>query len=349
MSSRTLKDIVRAQINHDETDFVPYSLLLEKSAVEKLDQYYESTCWKEDNVESVYITREGFDTWDTFICYDPSHPEKKRDAFGSEWTYTDNIIHLDKPGLEGIKYENYKWPTIDDFLNQEKWERFKQECRENSGKYLVGRNGAGPFELSWRMMGVENALEACVADEDLYEDIVEHITVLMEQFIDECVKLPVDAILFGDDWCDQRGCTMGPDRWRRFFKPRLARMYDRIHKAGRKAITHVCGSVAVLVPELIEIGLDVLESVQPEAAEMNPYELKRRFGKDMTFWGCLGCQNIVTFGTPEELKSEIRRLRMEMSRGGGYILAPAKPLNHTVQTENLVAIYETFIEENYKI
>lgn len=107
--------------------------------------------------------------------------------------------------------------------------------------------------------------------------------------------------------------------------------------------SHSCGSVAAIVPDLIEIGLDVLESVQPEAADMNPYELKRRFGRDICFWGCLGSQSTIPFGTPASIQAEVARLKREMSRGGGYILAPAKPLQPETPTENAVAIVEAFI------
>lgn len=107
--------------------------------------------------------------------------------------------------------------------------------------------------------------------------------------------------------------------------------------------SHSCGSVAAIVPDLIEIGLDVLESVQPEAADMNPYELKRRFGRDICFWGCLGSQSTIPFGTPASIQAEVARLKREMPRGGGYILAPAKPLQPETPTENAVAIVEAFI------
>ena len=96
--------------------------------------------------------------------------------------------------------------------------------------------------------------------------------------------------------------------------------------------------------DIIEIELDVLESVQPEAAGMNPYELKRKWGDKITFWGGLGTQSTIPFSAPGEIRGEIRRLRSEMSRGGGYILAPAKPLRPETPTANAVAVVEEFLE-----
>ena len=118
-------------------------------------------------------------------------------------------------------------------------------------------------------------------------DIIEHL-----------LQIPVDGIMFGDDWGYQRGVILGARRWRQFLKPHLARMYARVHEAGKYVLTHCCGSIEEILPDLIEIGLDVYQSVQPEAANSNPYKLKRTYGRQMTFWGGLGSQSTIPFGTP---------------------------------------------------
>ena len=103
---------------------------------------------------------------------------------------------------------------------------------------------------------------------------------------------------------------------------------------------------------MIEIGLDVLESVQPEARGMNPYELKAQFGDRITFWGGLGSQTIIPFGTPVQLREEIHKLASTMRKGGGYILAGAKLLQPETPTKNAAAILEEFIalgEENKQL
>jgi uroporphyrinogen decarboxylase len=157
--------------------------------------------------------------------------------------------------------------------------------------------------------------------------------------------LPVDAIRFGDDWGDQRGILLGPERWRKFMKERYARIYAAVHAQGKIVITHCCGSVVDLIPDLIEIGLDVLESCQPEARGMDPYELKRRWGDKLTFWGCLGSQSTIPFGTPAQIRAEVRHLCEAMGRGGGYILAPAKSLQPETPTANAAAVVEAFTEQ----
>ena len=97
------------------------------------------------------------------------------------------------------------------------------------------------------------------------------------------LEFEVDGVILDGDWGDQRGIMLGPERWRRFIKPRLARLYERIRRAGKYTLHHSCGNVRDVIPDLIEIGLDVLQSVQPEA--MDPHELKREFGKDLCLLG----------------------------------------------------------------
>jgi uroporphyrinogen decarboxylase len=180
---------------------------------------------------------------------------------------------------------------------------------------------------------------------DFFAEALDRLTELYLQFVDYTCELPVDAVLFGDDWGDQRGVIIGPKRWRTFLKPRWAEIYAAVHRHGKIVMHHSCGSVASIMPDLIEIGIDVLESVQPEAAGMNPYELKKKWGDKITFWGCLGSQTTIPFGTPATIRAEIRRLKEEVGQGGGFILAPAKPLQIETPTENAAAVFEAFIEE----
>jgi uroporphyrinogen decarboxylase len=129
-------------------------------------------------------------------------------------------------------------------------------------------------------------------------------------------------------------------------KPRWARVYAAVHARGKKVISHCCGSIADIIPDAIEIGLDVLESVQPEAAGMNPYELKRKWGDRLVFWGGLGTQRTIAFAAPEAIRSEVAHLCREMGRGGGYILAPSKALQPGTPVENAAAVLEAFTRQD---
>lgn len=332
------RDVVLAQLNHQETEQVPYTVSFEPPVEKRLTEHYGTEAWIYSVEPYVYMAG-CFDSWNTMRRIGG---RQAVDAYGSLWTLTDDIAHVDVPVLENTPYQTYTYPSLESFYSPQKAKVLQRAFQRHKDSFRVCHIGAGPYELSWRLLGMENALIAMCTDEDMYTDILDHTTELLLQFIDQAAALPVDAIMIGDDWCDQRGVMFGAERWRKLFKPRYAKLYARIHKYGFKTINHVCGSVAPLIGDLIEIGLDVLESVQPEAAGMNPFELKKQYGKQLCFWGGLGCQSSVTFSTPDALRKEIATLRSEMARGGGYILAPAKTINDTVSTDNAVAILEEF-------
>jgi uroporphyrinogen decarboxylase len=177
---------------------------------------------------------------------------------------------------------------------------------------------------------------------DFYAALLDGILDIHLQLVERLIVLPVDGILLSDDWGEQRGVIMGPRLWRQFIKPRAARFNAAVHAGGKWTFQHCCGNVTDILPEIIEIGLDVLESVQPEA--MDVYALKRRFGRELRLWGGLGTQRLIPFGTPAEIRAEVARLRSELGREGGYILAPAKPLMEEVPTENAAAVLEAFTQ-----
>lgn len=102
----------------------------------------------------------------------------------------------------------------------------------------------------------------------------------------------------------------------------------------------------LILPDVIEIGLDVYQSVQPEAKNNNPYELKQKYGDKITFWGGLGSQKMIPYGPPVEIKAEVKRLCAEMGKGGGYILGPAKEIQPQTPDENIAAVVEAFIEQS---
>jgi uroporphyrinogen decarboxylase len=109
------------------------------------------------------------------------------------------------------------------------------------------------------------------------------------------------------------------------------------------SILHVCGNAEPALPDLIECGLDCLQSLQPEA--MDVYALKKNYGKDLRLWGGLGSQSVLPFGKPDEVKREIRKLKTEMGRGGGYVLSGAKALDvGDVPFANVVAYYEEALQ-----
>lgn len=337
----TPREIVFEQINHRDTAEIPYTLPYEEEVGARLDKYYGGADWRR-KLTPYIVQVSAVDT-------DPKTPLDAvyaKDGYGGIWRMDQRPWHLEKPPLAQPSFDGYAFPKPESFFRPEWKAKAPQTCRENAGSFLIGVLGWGLFERSWNLRGFENVLMDAIAEPDFFEEVLDRLMNLYLAFVEYTADLPVDGILFGDDWGDQRGVILGPERWRRFLKPRWAQIYKAVHAKGKIVMSHSCGSVAEIIPDLIEIGLDVLESIQPEAAGMNPYILKKKFGDKITFWGGLGSQSIIPFGTPAEIRHEVRRLCREMGKGGGYILAPAKPLQPETPTENAAALVQAFTKQS---
>jgi uroporphyrinogen decarboxylase len=331
------RDAVLAQIHHQDCAIVPYTLSFETAVGQRLDAHYGGPEWR--SRLTPYIVGVGAVDTDPKVAIDDKYV---RDGYGGIWRQDVRPWHLEKPPLAEPSFDGYAFPSAESFFRPEKKDKARKTCAEYQDSFRYGHLGWGLFERSWNLRGFENILMDAIAEPEFFEEVLDRLMSLYLRFVEYTVDLPIDGILFGDDWGDQRGVILGPERWRKFLKPRWAKIFEAVHQHGKIAMCHSCGSVADIIPDLIEIGLDVLESVQPEAAGMNPYELKKRWGDKITFWGCLGSQSIIPFGTPEAIREEVAHLKRDMSRGGGFILSPAKPLQIETPTANAVAIVEAF-------
>lgn len=335
----TPREIVLDAIAHQETPQVPYTFSFEEVVGAKLDAHYGSSAWR-DEIKQYIVWTSAVDT-DLKTVIDERFV---RDGYGGIWRQDCRPWHLEKPPLDQPEWGDYVFPSAQEFLRPDWKAEAVKTCEENQKSFMLANLGWGLFERSWNLRGFENALMDCITDPDFFGEMLDKLCALYLEFVEYTADLPVDGILFGDDWGDQRGNIVGPDRWRKLIKPRWARIYERVHHHGKIVMHHSCGSIAEILPDIIEIGVDVMESCQPEARGMNPFELKRKFGDKITFWGALGSQSTIPNGTPDELRTAIRRLKSEMSVDGGYILAPAKPLQPETPAENAAAILETFNE-----
>jgi uroporphyrinogen decarboxylase len=339
----TARELVLNQIRHVETRPVPYTLSFEAVVGERLDALYGTAEWRKRLVP--YMT--------TVLVLDCSLQKQTddglaRDAFGGIWRTDRRPFHQVKIPFEQPTFHGQAFPRTEVYLEEirnKKAEAIRM-IRETPDAFHVLRLGWGLFELSWAVRGFENALVDAATEPEFYEELIGRLSDIFLAMVIEFRDIPADAVMFGDDWGDQRGVILGPERWRRFEKPAWARIYREVHAQGKYVLSHCCGSVVDIMPDIVDMGMDVLESVQSEARGMDPYALKRTWGDRITFWGGLGSQSIIPFGTPEGLRCEIARLCKEMGKGGGYILAPAKGLQPDTPVENAASIVEAFTNQS---
>ncbi len=335
------RDRMLAQIAHEETDPIPAMIWFAPGLQQRLDEYYGGVTWRDRlpqyrfKCEPIQLSR----------C-EPLGPGRHRDVFGTVWRNDGLADHIERSPLPDPVLREGVIPTFESLVDPARI----AQCRDNLARHpdvlrIADSFGRGLYELSWVLRGFEQALTDALIEPVFYEELLDRLTDLFIKVTEVCVSLPVDAVSSGDDWGDQNGVTVGPDLWRRLFKPRYARIFAVVKAAGKKVIHHSCGSVADIMDDLVEIGVDVLNPIQPEPRGMNPYELKRRYGRNITLCGGLGTQHLLPFGTPAAIRQEVRRLCGELGRGGGFILQPAKALRDETPTENAVATFEAFVQE----
>jgi uroporphyrinogen decarboxylase len=200
------------------------------------------------------------------------------------------------------------------------------------------------FEVAWNMRSMELLLMDFVDRSDFATTLLDRITAKREVQAHRYAELGADVISVGDDVGTQRGMLMSPSMWRVWLKPRLARVIAaaRSIRADALIFYHSDGDVTPIIPDLIEIGVDILNPVQPEC--MDPAGLKRRYGEALSFWGTIGTQTTFPFGTAGDVRRAVK-LRVEtVGGGGGLFLAPTHTIEPEVPFENIVAFVEAVKE-----
>lgn len=334
----TAREIVRKRIAHEGTRETPYTIEFEPALLKKLTEHYGCEDWQEKLLKQYTVS---------FLTVDTVRLEKiddnfSRDALGAIWRMDKRPWHIEhnplaEPALNGFTFPTSEFFTAPILANKQRAiEKYNADCEH----YRIINMGWGIFEALWRLRGFENALADLLLEEDFCFEATSRITQLYVDMLRACAGVPADAYLFGDDWGDQRGVIMGAKTWRKYFKPCWAKIYEEVHRQGKTVVQHSCGSICDIYDDLIEIGMDTHESVQPEAHGMAPEIIKARYGGRLSFWGCLGSQGILTHGTPKEIGAEIFRLAKLFRESGGYVLAPAKPLPDEMPLEKAIAVIE---------
>lgn len=252
-----------------------------------------------------------------------------------------HFAHIESP-LRKIqdlaRLKEYPWPDLDQlyrFTNV----RSQVEQLHRQG-FAVAAFAGSVFEQSWYIRGMEQLMMDMLAAPEVAHYFFDRTAHFQQFAAAQFAKAGVDIIITGDDVAAQKSLLLRPETWREFLKPRLAETV-RVAKAANPAAAvfyHSDGNVEALIPELIEIGIDILNPVQPEC--MNPAALKRQYGDRLAFWGTVSVQRTMPFGTPAEVRAEVRARLREVGQGGGLILAPAHVLNPEVPWENIVAFFE---------
>lgn len=206
--------------------------------------------------------------------------------------------------------------------------------------WIVGVVVTTIFETAWALRGYERLLSDFALRPDLAEQILELPYRYHRYAAERLTQLGIDMLWLGDDVGAQRSMLISPAHWRRFLKPRLAELIASVKAINPrlKVAYHSDGNIYPIIPELIEIGVDVLNPIQP--ACLDAAQLKREFGERLCFWGSLDEQHTLPFGTPDDVRRQVAERLATLGRGGGLILGPTHHVQLDTPMENFWAMVE---------
>lgn len=297
-------------------------------------------------IDTLYVRIGAPDAWRLVIEQDNSFV----DEWGAVWRKPEGSLYFDPVDFPMASaslgdVERWPWPDPKDPGRTRGLREKAKRLREGTDKAIcLDTIGLGIFETAWMLRGIQNVLCDLMADQELAEAMFTKIADvkvgMYEQVLDEVGDL-VDVVFASDDLGTQRGPMMSPSVFRKMLKPHEARLFGAI-KARTKAklFCHSCGGIRPFIPDLIEIGLDILNPAQPFAHEMASTDLKREFGQNLSFWGAVDEQSVLPRGTPEQVREEVRTRIRELGKGGGYVLGPSHNVQGDVPPENIVAMYD---------
>ena len=208
--------------------------------------------------------------------------------------------------------------------------------------FIIGDVELTMFEMAWHMTGLQKFMTDMAMGEPYIEALLDRTMEFSIAIGRRLVELGVDGIWTGDDFGAQNGMMISPDMWRRLFKPRMAEVFRQFRAINPEVVVmyHCDGAIAPILDDLIEIGLDVFNPVQPDVPGHEPHELKARFGDRLSFWGAIDQQHLLPKGSPAEIDADVKAKIEALGSGGGYMVAPA----HILQGDTPVENVEAFIE-----
>ena len=230
--------------------------------------------------------------------------------------------------------DDWHAPILDDMDLQFKYA--EEDLKKYSGDFLVVMSGYnGIWEKTYDMMEIENFMYTLADDPDSIEKIFDIVTDYKVEIAKETVKRGFKIGHHGDDLGTQVSTFFSEETFCHFLKPRLKRLFDVYHDAGIPVQMHSCGKITPFIPHLIDIGLDILEPVQPV---MDLEFLQREYGKDLIFYGGIDTQDLLAFRSPDEIYEETLRVIDILGKDGGYICGPAQEIMDNVPPENVDAL-----------
>jgi len=327
------RDWIQNVLDHREGDAVPYNFMFSPPAERLAQEWYGMNL---EEALSLPIRMTGPKTIKPLYADPDEFGDTVADEFGVVWS-TSKIDRGSPVGLclPEADLSRYVFPDAADparFTDIGTW------CRRQEGHYRILWAG-DLWERATFMRGMEQILLDIIIHPLFVQSLLDHLTEYIIGTIRELtVRGTFECIALSDDYGTQQGMLMSPEHWCKMVKPCLARIYAFAKKHKLAVFHHSCGNITPIIDDLIELGLDILHPIQPEA--MDVFSLKKEYGRYVTFCGGVSTQRTLVSGNPDQVRAEVRKLKQSMSVGGGYILEPGITIQADIPRENLVAMID---------
>lgn len=364
----TPRERLFAALNHEQPDRVPLDLgslstTIETYPYEKLKTYLSletpTVTFVRDHVEpddyvlnlfsidTRYVRIGKPQSWNLELRPDNSYVDEWGVTFRKPKSslYFDPVppYPLAEATLKDI--ETYPWPDPHDpgrtqgLAEKAKW------LRENTDYAIVADVPLlGPLEFSWLLLRGARFLEDLIVDKAFAMALLEKITDIHIQIFDNFLNAVgpyIDVVCVCEDLGTQQGLLISESMYREFLKPCHKRLWGHVKdKTGAKLFLHSCGSIVRLIPDLIELGVDIINPVQVSAEGMDTAYLKREFGRHVTFWGGIDTHHVLPRGSRQDVVEEVKRRIRDLAAGGGFVLTAVHNIQADVRPENIVKMYE---------
>jgi uroporphyrinogen decarboxylase len=363
----THRERVRAALSHQEPDRVPMDIggiasTLIDSCYHRLKDYLgvsatDDVIWPDWSAVAK-VSGEVLRILDADFCHvrmtapDGWQPERFPDGtWTNEWGtrfrkfghYTEMVgFPLENAELPDL--DAHPWPDVRDKGRTRGLRDYARQLFEDTDYALATFDIGRLFEWCQWLRGMEKFLEDLVLRprfaEELLDRVLEVQIGLFDGYLD-AVGEYVEIVTTGDDLGTQSSLLISPEMYRKFLKPRHRKLFDFIKSKTRaKVWFHTDGVCRPLLDDLVEIGVDVLNPVQPRVKDMSQRALKRSYGDRLCFWGGVDEQQVLPYGTPADVEAEVVRVLEELGPGGGFILAPAHNFQPDVSPQNITALYQ---------
>ena len=252
---------------------------------------------------------------------------------GDSWNYQYHPLRGKKD------FKNLKIPELSDPL---RFEQAKKRVERYKKKYVLVAGVSTLFRQGWILRGFVDFLQDLILNRKYIEELLDR---LLEYFVLQTrmyINTGIDVVQFLGDLGTQESLFLNPEMWREIFKPRLKALIDETKSEGVRYFIHSDGNIEVIIPDLIDIGIELFNPIQPEC--MDPIKIKKDFGKQITLHGTMSLQKTLCHGSVSDVKSEVKERIKYCGMHGGLIIGPSNVLTVDIPIKNILAMYDAVQE-----